>query len=411
MQLLRPSAQEPQDFAQTLASLSDRTERDRTPEGPRTEPESDDSGLAEEPTEVHRPAGDSAQGVKPVDQDVAELNNDGSLAQRNAAELAQHTPLQQVSESDSAPPYEPEASGENNRQRVGRPQVSERLVGAESQLPRESGPTRGTDVSASHGPSTAAAFGGDVNQAETSAALAAKVGGAVSAGALPVQVQHAGSGPVGAAGGAIGSVGAVGANTGMKQDAGGVARPMLANAQTNFREVMSRLGTKPGSPFVMRTEEATAAQAARIVAQGLRDGKSEVVLRLRPETLGPVKIELSMNEGALSARIEAATPAARELLDASMDQLRAALEARGLVVQEMNVAHIAGSHESGFSDGGAWSEDLARDRGGSGGEHQTGDGRQQQHWGDEAESRSPGSASQIDIERGDLGIIRIDAVI
>jgi len=123
-------------------------------------------------------------------------------------------------------------------------------------------------------------------------------------------------------------------------------------SMSSFREAMSRVGAKTGSPQILRAETQVAAQASRIMVQGLREGKTEVVMRLKPEALGPVKIELSVDEGRVSAKMHAEHDAARELLKAGLDHLRCTLEARGLNVDRLEVVTPAEPGGLGLTSGG-----------------------------------------------------------
>lgn len=67
-----------------------------------------------------------------------------------------------------------------------------------------------------------------------------------------------------------------------------------------------------------------------------RDGV--LTLRLSPESLGDIKIQVRVESGQVSARIDAQTDQARQLLIESTATLRTALEAHGLVVERIEVA-------------------------------------------------------------------------
>lgn len=82
------------------------------------------------------------------------------------------------------------------------------------------------------------------------------------------------------------------------------------------------------------------AQALRGLAAALRQNGGSVTLRLNPEQLGFMKVEMSLKEGRVDARIEASNDAARHLLEQSVDRLRAALEARGLIVDRLEVKPV-----------------------------------------------------------------------
>jgi len=66
-------------------------------------------------------------------------------------------------------------------------------------------------------------------------------------------------------------------------------------------------------------------------------GGVEVRLRLHPESLGDVHVRLRWERGALTADLEAATPAAREALEGGLGTLRNALTDQGIHVERLHV--------------------------------------------------------------------------
>jgi hypothetical protein len=61
-------------------------------------------------------------------------------------------------------------------------------------------------------------------------------------------------------------------------------------------------------------------------------------MRLAPESLGDLTIDVRVQDGLVSARLRVASPQARDLLTSTADTLRAALEAQGLSVHRIDVA-------------------------------------------------------------------------
>ncbi len=94
--------------------------------------------------------------------------------------------------------------------------------------------------------------------------------------------------------------------------------------------------SEKGQMFRLEQQE-FAAQVSRGLASALRSGVGTVTLRLHPAALGTVRIRVQVEEGAVSAKVEAATREARELLTESAPLLRAGLEARGLEVTRLEV--------------------------------------------------------------------------
>jgi flagellar hook-length control protein FliK len=81
-----------------------------------------------------------------------------------------------------------------------------------------------------------------------------------------------------------------------------------------------------------------------------RDGKIQV--RLSPPDLGSIKIELAVQNGVLSAKLEAETPAARNLLLDSLPALRERLAQQDIRVEkfDVDVRDQGGNAGSGQAD-------------------------------------------------------------
>ena len=61
------------------------------------------------------------------------------------------------------------------------------------------------------------------------------------------------------------------------------------------------------------------------------------MLRLSPESLGLVRIHMSIEQGSVSVRMEATNPSAHGLLSQNLAMLRGSLESRGLTVDKLSV--------------------------------------------------------------------------
>lgn len=102
---------------------------------------------------------------------------------------------------------------------------------------------------------------------------------------------------------------------------------------TAFKKLLEQ-----GQPARHATEQQ---QVAHSVAKGLqmlvKEGGGEVLLKLRPGELGAVSARLTIQDARVEATFRAKTELARDLLIKSVDDLRAALETRGLVVDRIDV--------------------------------------------------------------------------
>lgn len=93
-----------------------------------------------------------------------------------------------------------------------------------------------------------------------------------------------------------------------------------------------------GQPARRATEQQQVAQSvAKSLQMLVKEGGGEVVLKLRPGELGAVSARLTIQDARVEATFRAQTEVARDLLVKSVDDLRAALETRGLVVDRIDV--------------------------------------------------------------------------
>lgn len=79
-------------------------------------------------------------------------------------------------------------------------------------------------------------------------------------------------------------------------------------------------------------------QVARGLAAAVRQRDGTLTLRLSPDSLGEIRIQVRVESGQVSAHIDAQSDQARQLLTESAATLRSALEAQGLVVERIEVA-------------------------------------------------------------------------
>ena len=72
-------------------------------------------------------------------------------------------------------------------------------------------------------------------------------------------------------------------------------------------------------------------------------------MRLAPESLGQVRVDLTLDSGRADATFHASSDQARRLLQGNLTALRAALEAHGLTVDRLGVAPTDGpaTHDPG----------------------------------------------------------------
>ncbi len=99
-------------------------------------------------------------------------------------------------------------------------------------------------------------------------------------------------------------------------------------------------------------EGLNAGRLTRGLSSAVSQGGGAVTLRLTPEALGTVRVQLDMSGGRVAAHFQAETSAARELLQQQLPQLRASLEAQGLTVDRLSAGPAGSSAGAGSQNGG-----------------------------------------------------------
>jgi len=100
--------------------------------------------------------------------------------------------------------------------------------------------------------------------------------------------------------------------------------------------------TDDGAPLVSRLVETMRWQA--------REGGGQVEIRLRPEVLGAVTVSLVVRDGVVKATVVAESAAARAYLQGEVAGLEAALEARGLTLEHLDIREDALLEQRGRDD-------------------------------------------------------------
>ncbi len=128
---------------------------------------------------------------------------------------------------------------------------------------------------------------------------------------------------------------------------------LMAGHSLKSKETSETNGMPPidRARFVQRVEGA-------MKAAQQHDGKIQV--RLSPPELGSIKIELAVQNGVLSAKLEAETPAARNLLLDSLPALRERLAQQDIRVDKFDVD----VRDQGGNDGSGQADDRTADQSG-----------------------------------------------
>lgn len=164
------------------------------------------------------------------------------------------------------------------------------------------------------------------------------------------------------------------------------AQPVPVAAQPRVTAEPSVVRGTPSNPATpsREPEQATAeAMTARGLAAALQQRGGTLTMRLHPESLGAMRIQMELGGGNVAVNLEVHTEQAHRLLTQSLDALRATLESRGLTVQKLGVQlgvapppASAATHAStsgggpGLNDGNGRGQDA-----GAQFQHDAGDGR------------------------------------
>ncbi|MFA6043452.1 MAG: flagellar hook-length control protein FliK [Phycisphaerales bacterium] len=120
------------------------------------------------------------------------------------------------------------------------------------------------------------------------------------------------------------AVGATQPVTDIKTITGAKSKALLATLESSSR-----------GKFVVEDHEPLT-QVSRGLSLALRQG-GNATLRLAPDSLGELTIHLNIKDDQVSARLQPTTESARHLLEAKSHELWAALEARGLSVERIEI--------------------------------------------------------------------------
>lgn len=129
--------------------------------------------------------------------------------------------------------------------------------------------------------------------------------------------------------------------------ADGLGTPRLGGAQKSIAPGAGTAGrvAQDGAPTAFE------GAVTRGLSAVLRQNGGSVVIKLIPETLGPLKISMSLDKSSVSVTLDAATPQAHELLTKNLGSLRQSLEAQGLRVERIGVTLAHANHSTTAAEG------------------------------------------------------------
>lgn len=109
-----------------------------------------------------------------------------------------------------------------------------------------------------------------------------------------------------------------------------------AGSGTDHKAALSAF-RKPSQPIFHVEKQQLPSQVSRTLASIIARGGGRLTLRLSPQALGDVRVDVELREGTANATFRAENEAARDLLKGNLDALRNALERRGVRVERLEV--------------------------------------------------------------------------
>lgn len=303
------------------------------------------------------------QDLRSAAQESASPRNDGGrkakpkdLTQLSVAELsALPDPTSEAKAQLESPPARPNATPARETPREGEPGGNEAGARAkdaggvsDGAATHSTGANPGEKTGGPHdgasGHSSPAAApsatprGNEPDRSSTATEKGAGVEAAKGGGAPRVEAEAG-------AGGTASALGVAGPSAGRQaSDSGALERPGGASQQVTgvktitgakSKALLATLEASTRGKFVVEDEEPLA-QVSRGLSLALRQG-GNATLRLSPESLGDLTIYLNINGDHVTARLQPTSESARHLLESKSHELWAALEARGLSVERIEI--------------------------------------------------------------------------
>ncbi|MEO8498080.1 MAG: flagellar hook-length control protein FliK, partial [Planctomycetota bacterium] len=130
------------------------------------------------------------------------------------------------------------------------------------------------------------------------------------------------------------------------------APPTTAGTPSRFAQHLLGKAETASSrgPSISDADQARFVDRVARAVQATGDRGGTLRLRLSPPELGALTLEVKVQGGAVTARVEADTPAARSLLLENLPLLRERLAEHGMRVDQFDV-DLSDRHPGGFSDG------------------------------------------------------------
>ncbi|MBL8875329.1 MAG: flagellar hook-length control protein FliK [Phycisphaerae bacterium] len=345
----------------------------RTPKAPR--PEDEETGPLVKSSSPRRSDGTSTDDPSPevpLTLDELPTARPPNAALNPPAHLASQPPTGTQSDPASQnPEAAAEQAGANAAgQKTRQPSDPLRLIVPQQQSQEDAAiPTNGTTTQS--GPNVTPPIGNSTQPASKQATMRVGEGVPVTRSIGPATTNQAAGAAVAAAHNAAtaasastgtgAAVGGLSAAAGSASTGGTpidqVAPPRVPGGRPIEQPVTLKLKA-PAQPTneTPRLSETEITAAETMISRGLttafRQNTPQVTLWMSPETLGKVRIQLTFDQGTISARFEATSDATKDLLASNMNALRDALQSRGLTANQIEVVSIPDwSHQQNSQTG------------------------------------------------------------
>ncbi len=114
----------------------------------------------------------------------------------------------------------------------------------------------------------------------------------------------------------------------------GSADSVSSADNNNFTSMLSKAGRTSG---VFEPKDIIS-QIIKKASVTLKNDKSEIVIQLKPETLGKVKLKLSVSKGEVSGRLVVESNEVKNIIQNNLSELQQALEENGLALSSLDIS-------------------------------------------------------------------------
>lgn len=133
-----------------------------------------------------------------------------------------------------------------------------------------------------------------------------------------------------------------------------VQAPTLATSSARVESASLASALQPQRAPDQQPPSPVVDHAARGISTVLAQKGGSLTMKLNPPALGELRIEMNLSQQTVDVRLEATTPAARELLTLGLPALRESLQSKGLSVERLSVqasTHAAASTPNSNTSG------------------------------------------------------------